>query len=533
MELYRKYPVLITIWALMENLLFAGVIFGWGSLVFILKEEGFYFDYCTQSDFFNQNNSTLLETTSAVNVSNSLSDRDTVLSNISKADEVTSKDCPAQESKLNLWYSIATSAMNLTYAAIAYLQKRFGTRITRAVFVSVYLIGTLCMAFATPELPWLLLPGLLGIGIGGMTVSCTNIQVSFLHPRLRSTIVALFIGLFDFSSINKQLIRIAYENGIPRRTSYIFMSVVFAVITSISTMLFLPKMFIGDVYLEEMERSQKLSKCNDDKKVEQAENQDELPKSQEQELVENSSSVDLEVSPESSKLSFCSTVFSITCMLHIYWTFVHAIRMFTFIGQINVWLENVFDYDETKVGDMLSSFSYITMAAIGTALFCGFVYDYQRKRYAGSGEIKRVYLPVVLPMGLVFFYSTGTTVFCLIKNDVTPYFAFVLFTFFRTSLYAVAFAFLENAFSADYFGNLMGILLFVTGLGGLIQYPLFKWYEAYDGSYLHVNIFLLVLQVSTVMHLVLLYIKGCRDKGTVHINVCSHEMKSNNALQAT
>lgn len=30
---------------------------------------------------------------------------------------------------------------------------------------------------------------------------------------------------------------------------------------------------------------------------------------------------------------------------------------------------------------MLAIFSYMTMGALGTALFCGFTYDYQRKKY--------------------------------------------------------------------------------------------------------------------------------------------------------
>ena len=47
MELYRRFPVLCTIWAMVEVLCFGGVIFGWGSLVFVLKEEGFYLDACS------------------------------------------------------------------------------------------------------------------------------------------------------------------------------------------------------------------------------------------------------------------------------------------------------------------------------------------------------------------------------------------------------------------------------------------------------------------------------------------------------
>ena len=35
---------------MVEVLCFGGVIFGWGSLVFVLKEEGFYLDACSHED---------------------------------------------------------------------------------------------------------------------------------------------------------------------------------------------------------------------------------------------------------------------------------------------------------------------------------------------------------------------------------------------------------------------------------------------------------------------------------------------------
>ena len=46
MELYTKYPKITTAWCCLEIFLFAGLMFGWNSLVFILKQEGFYLREC-------------------------------------------------------------------------------------------------------------------------------------------------------------------------------------------------------------------------------------------------------------------------------------------------------------------------------------------------------------------------------------------------------------------------------------------------------------------------------------------------------
>ncbi|XP_060571702.1 equilibrative nucleobase transporter 1-like [Ruditapes philippinarum] len=536
LELYRKYPVFCTVWAFMEVVLFGGVIFGWGSLVFILKEEGFYLDYCTHEETGNNSNIVLSETLTSVTVSNSSIDKPSYTfldgNNSTSAFRGRNADgmlrgCPEQESKLNLWFSISVSFMYLSFAGIGYLIRHIGTRYTRAIFFFIYLIGTLCLAFTSPEIPWLLLPGLSCIGIAGLTMLATNLQVSNLHPHLRSTIVAIFTGLFDFSSVNKQLVRIAYESGIPRRTSYIFISVLFAVIIATSTLFFLPKMNIGEDYVNEQKRrrnSCKQEKARDrNDKAPKEENNEKLLKMHEKELVVISDNVDLKELMEQPKPSLMSVVFSVTYMLHLYWLFVHALRFVTFIGQINVWLENIFEGDESKVGQMLAIFSYMTMGAIGSALLCGFVYDFMRKRYINCGKIKSVYIPVVLPMCLVIFYSVGTTVLCYIKHAVAPYFAFALFTLFRTSLFTVAVAFVGDAFPLDYFGVLFGFIQLSAGIAGLAQYPLFQWFDAYEGSYMHVSILLLGLEISTIVHPILLYIKGKRDKGDEGINIYNHD----------
>jgi LAT3 family solute carrier family 43 protein 3 len=128
----------------MEVVLFGGVIFGWGSLVFILKEEGFYLDYCTQEETGNNSNIVLSETLTSVTVSNSSIDKPSYTfidgNNSTSAFRERNADgmlrgCPEQESKLNLWFSISVSFMYLSFAGIGYLIRHIGTRYTRAIFL--------------------------------------------------------------------------------------------------------------------------------------------------------------------------------------------------------------------------------------------------------------------------------------------------------------------------------------------------------------------------------------------------------------
>ena len=44
-----KFRILYAIWAFLECLGFGGLIYGWVSLVYILKDEGLYLDLCADS----------------------------------------------------------------------------------------------------------------------------------------------------------------------------------------------------------------------------------------------------------------------------------------------------------------------------------------------------------------------------------------------------------------------------------------------------------------------------------------------------
>ncbi|XP_052804245.1 equilibrative nucleobase transporter 1-like isoform X2 [Mya arenaria] len=432
-DLYKRYPWVCTVWAFMEVVLFAGVLFGWGSLVFILKEEGFYLEECaavlstgTGDPVLNMDltyNSSLVEMAEITSVN---STKGTYQIDMNNTDEGPIKHfidmgCQAQESKLNLWFSIAVSIMYLSFTGIGYLIRLVGTRITRLIFFVIYLTGTMCLAFATPAIPWLIFPGLACIGTGGLTLLATNMQVADLHPHLRSTIVAIFTGFFDFSSINKQLIRIAFEGGIPRRSSYIFYALLYAVIVSISTWFFLPKKNMDEdhienikTYRESIRRKSHFQKGDIETFTPPTSNG--LVHSEKDEVYQKEASAKL-LTPEDllngnlkekglenvglsnnainaeirdvrlakeKKPGLASSICNFTFLMHLFWLHVHALRFVTFIGLLNVWLEKIFQENEHRVGEMLSTFSYMTMGAIGTALFCGFVYDYLRTKYAES-----------------------------------------------------------------------------------------------------------------------------------------------------
>ena len=99
MEL-KKYIAVVT--AIFEPVLFSGLVFGWSSLVFVLKEEGIYSNLCQER------NSTVGNTT-----------------------DVVLPTCSAQDEMLQLAYTIAVTAIPIMNFFIGALFSKFGIRLTR------------------------------------------------------------------------------------------------------------------------------------------------------------------------------------------------------------------------------------------------------------------------------------------------------------------------------------------------------------------------------------------------------------------
>ena len=92
---------LVTLSAI-EIFLFGGIIYGWGSYVFILKSEGFFSDLCT-FDNITKINASITTTTS----------------------------CSEQDERLNMIFAIALSLGAGLCFYIGYLNSRFGPLVTR------------------------------------------------------------------------------------------------------------------------------------------------------------------------------------------------------------------------------------------------------------------------------------------------------------------------------------------------------------------------------------------------------------------
>ncbi|XP_062433340.1 equilibrative nucleobase transporter 1 isoform X3 [Rhea pennata] len=192
---------------LLECGAFCGIIFGWASLVYVLKKLGYFEELCVPTASPSPN-STLLPVSSV---------------SPCPADHCLA-DCTGQDEQFSLIFTIGSFMNNFMTFPMGYIFDRFGTTVARLIAISFYTTGTLLVAFSTPGSAVLLFPAMSLLSVGGILLILTNMQVGNLFGKYRSIIITLYNGAFDSSSAIFLIIKVLYERGLSLRDMFLFMA---------------------------------------------------------------------------------------------------------------------------------------------------------------------------------------------------------------------------------------------------------------------------------------------------------------------
>ncbi|KAI4800027.1 hypothetical protein KUCAC02_016564 [Chaenocephalus aceratus] len=284
---------------LVECLCFAGAVFGWASLVFVLKTEGYFSSLCVN--------------TTGVNAKQIL-------------------DCSGQDEQFSLVFTIASFMNNFLTLPNGFLFDRFGTTVARILGTCLYTLGSLMLAFSTAAFSNLLFPAISLLALGGILLLMTNMQVANMFGARRSTIITLYNGAFDSSSALFLVIKLLYEAGVSLLASFLFLSAC-SVLHLLRTFFLLPRKYIPYPLPDEYTygitcgKSKTLS-------VEQTKDNGNAQKTRE-ETLQNTDD------PVKQEKSFRECLMSRLFVLHLLWLSVMQLRHHLFIGTLNPILQRL------------------------------------------------------------------------------------------------------------------------------------------------------------------------------------------------
>ncbi|NWY70432.1 S43A3 protein, partial [Erithacus rubecula] len=406
---------------LLECGAFCGIIFGWASLVFVLKDLGYFEGLCQPS------------ATPSPNLT-------------------LGSDCSGQDEQFSLVFTIGSFMNNFMTFPMGVVFDRFGTTAARLIAISLYTGGTLLVAFSTPETAVLLFPAMSMLSVGGILLILTNMQVGNLFGNYRSIIITLYNGAFDSSSAIFLIVKLLYEHGLSLRAMFLFLAACSAW-HLLRTLFLMPRTRIPYPLPPDYDYGYGglPAPCGA--------------------LGAGNAGGDGPGTP--FRACACSWLFA----WHVAWLSVMQLRHYLFIGTLNPQLEHLAQGDHALVSTYTNAFAFTQLCGVLCAPWNGLILDRHKRGkgphpegnwvLAALADLRSAVLSLVVTVAQCLLFS----VFAAVPVLPVQFGTFALQVISRSFLYGGNAAFLAIAFPPQHFGKLYGLAMALSALVALLQYP--------------------------------------------------------------
>lgn len=203
---------------------------------------------------------------------------------------------------------------------------------------------------------------------------------------------------------------------------------------------------------------------------------------------------------------------------HLVWLSLIQLWHYLFIGTLNSLLTNLARGDRTLVSTYTNAFAITQFFGVLCAPWNGLLMDWLKQKYqkearkTGSSTSMVALRSTVPSLALTSLLCLGFALCASVPVLPLQYVTFILQVISRSFLYGGNAAFLTLAFPSEHFGKLYGLVMALSAIVSLLQFPLFTLIKGpLNNNPFYVNVGLVLVTLLTLLHPILVY-RECRSE---------------------